>query len=39
MWRLGKHVLATVAFLTALALPASAQTASPISLQISGLFN
>lgn len=38
MRRLGKHALPLVAFL-ALAPPASAQTASPISLQVSGLWS
>ena len=38
MRRLGKHALTLVAFL-ALAPPASSQTASPISLQVSGLWS
>ena len=39
MRRLGKHALTMVAFLATLAIPASAQTASPISLQFSGLWS
>ena len=39
MWRSGKHALTVVAFLTTLALPATAQTSSPISLQVSGLWS
>ena len=39
MRRLGKHALTIVAFLATLAIPASAQTASPISLQFSGLWS
>ena len=39
MRRLGKHALTIVAFLATLAIPASAQTASPISLQVSGLWS
>ena len=35
MRRLGKHALTIVALLATLALPASAQTSSPISLQVS----
>ena len=35
----GKHALTVVAFLTTLALPATAQTSSPISLQVSGLWS
>ena len=39
MRRLGKHALSIVAFLATLVVPASAQTASPISLQFSALFS
>ncbi len=39
MRRLGKHALTIVAFLATLVIPASAQTASPISLQFSALFS
>ena len=39
MRRLGKHALTIVALLATLALPASAQTSSPISLQVSGLLS
>ena len=39
MRRLGKHALTMAAFLATLAIPASAQTASPISLQFSGLWS
>ncbi len=39
MRRLGKHALTIVAFLATLVIPASAQTASPISLQVSGLWS
>ena len=39
MRRLGKHALTVVASFATLALPASAQTASPISLQVSGLWS
>lgn len=39
MRHLGKHALTVVASLATLALPASAQTASPISLQVSGLWS
>ncbi len=35
----GKHALIVVALLTTAAIPASAQTASPISLQFSALYN
>ena len=39
MWRVVKHVIAAIALMTATALPAHAQTASPISLQLSGLWS
>ena len=39
MRRLGKHLLISVALLTTVAMPASGQTASPISLQVSGLWS
>ena len=39
MRRLGKRALTVIAFLATLALPASAQTASPVSLQVSGLWS
>ena len=39
MRRSGKHALITVALLTTVAMPAFGQTASPISLQLSGLWS
>jgi len=39
MRRLGKYATTVVVFLAALALPASAQTSSAVSLQVSGLWN